>query len=118
MTIRILLVSVVVALALGAIGGYRYADARCAAGKLAAVENALAEAGKRIEQANLAASEAGKKEAALADRQTKERVKYVQVIKEVVREVPIATDCRVPDASFRLLVDAVRAANAGSARTH
>jgi hypothetical protein len=45
-------------------------------------------------------------EARTAETQTIERIKYVQA-------APAPAECRLPDATYQLLVDAVRRANAG-----
>jgi hypothetical protein len=114
MSLKFWLAALVACFALGATVGYRYASGRCAKQSLGAVHAALETARQQQSEADTANSQAAKKEAAKITRQTEERVRYVQVIKEV----PVAADCRVPEPAYRLLVDAVRAANASAAGTH
>jgi len=102
--------AIVVTLSLGAFSGYRYADGRCAIARDAdrqAVEahmaNALELASKNAEAANSKASTAAKKLAALESAQVKERIVY--------EKAPPAPDCRLPDDTFRLLVNQIHRAN-------
>ena len=125
MTLKCWLIVLSVALAAGGIGGaalgYRYASGRCAAEMLEAAQQAQKDAQTAIDEAlerqqkeNDAAIKAVKAEAVMLARQIQEKTRYAQVIKEV----PVAVDCRVPDAAYRMLINAVRAANASAADTH
>jgi uncharacterized protein HemX len=112
MTLKACLAAIAVALILGAAGGYRYAQGRCAVAQLDATKDVLETSRTRLVKAQTADNQAAKREATTVDRQTKERVRYGQIIKES----PVVVDCRIPDDAHRLLVDAVRAANTAAAR--
>jgi hypothetical protein len=113
MNLKLLAVAGLALFFLGSVLGYRHATGRCAVNEIervgainAAVANALevARVQHTEEAAKLAASM--KAEATRANRQTSERTHY--------ETAPSAPSCVLPDATFRLLVDAIHRANAAA----
>jgi hypothetical protein len=108
--ITIYIAVLVVALVVGAIGGYRFAEGRCAVEReeyYKAIETslvrALDDAADRMDEANRDAALAAQKAAELEARQQKERIIYV-------RAKP-APDCVLPDDTYRMLIDVIHRAN-------
>jgi len=106
--------ALLIALFVGAFGGYRYADGRCAIERMAEkkvieekMANTLELARKNVEAANDRASTVARELAKLDQRQTKERIVYAKA--------PSAPDCRLDAGTFGLLIDQIRRANGDSA---
>jgi hypothetical protein len=102
----LLLVAALISAGAGFFGGVRYANGRAAVERLEALEQQRVAASGRLEAARTQQKDAvaqiaaaGVREAALRNRQLKEQVRYVEVIKLV----PAPVDCRITATELGLL---------------